>query len=412
MSSEWLNGFVAQHGLGLGLIAVFIGGLLLNLTPCVYPMIPVTIAFFSGQAAFSRSRPAWALGRAALLACCYVLGLSLSYAVLGAIAASTGALLGAWLQQPVVLLAVASIMVGLSLSMFGLYDLRPPRVITQRLGQASAGMWGAVGMGMVVGLVAAPCIGPFVLGLLLLISQLGNPIAGFLLLFVLGLGMGLPYVILGIWASRIGHLPKAGAWLVWSKKLLGVVLWALALHFIRPLLPPQAVRWLWVGLLVGAGAYLGWGERTPSRGAAFRWIRWLIGGALVAVAAIVAWPQPQATASVGWIPYSEAALAQAQREHRPIVIDVYADWCLPCVEMDHVTFRHADVVQALSTVATLRLDVTREVPEEGEALLERSQVFGAPTVLLFDSTGKERKDLRLLGFVAPEEFLERLSRIQ
>jgi len=253
---------------------------------------------------------------------------------------------------------VALVVIALALSMFGLYDLRPPQILTRRLGQASAGFCGAFVMGMVIGLVAAPCIGPVVLGLLLLIGQLGDPVAGFLLFFVLGLGMGLPYVVLGMAAHRIGHLPKTGVWLVWSKRALGVVLLGVALFFLAPLLP-----------------------------------------------------RPQATSPVAWAPYTDAALEQAQREQRPILIDIYADWCLPCVEMDHVTFRHPDVGAALAGISTLRLDVTDEVSAEGQRLIQRYRVYGAPTILVFDRTGKERTDLRILGFMTPDEFLEVLRQI-
>ena len=346
----WLNDVIQRHGLWWALPAVFLGGLALNLTPCVYPMIPVTLAFFSSQAAGAWRRTAW-------LACCYVLGISLNYALLGVLAAQTGALFGSWLQQPIVIVGVALVVVALALSMFGLYDLRPPQALTRRMGQASAGFWGAFVMGLVVGLVAAPCIGPVVLGLLLLIGQLGDPAAGFLLFFVLGLGMGMPYVVLGMAAHRIGRLPKAGAWLVWSKRALGVVLLGVALFFLTPLLPrPQAM-----------------------------------------------------TSPVAWVPYTEAALEQAQRAQRPILIDIYADWCLPCVEMDHVTFHHPDVARALASVATLRVDATREVSPEAERLLERHHVYGAPTLLFFDRSGRERLDLRLEGFATPDEFLERLE---
>jgi thiol:disulfide interchange protein DsbD len=402
---DWLSGVVSRQGLWVGLVAVFLGGLALNFTPCVYPMIPVTLAFFSGQAAGS-------LRRAFLLAFLYVLGISFNYALLGVLAAKTGALFGSWLQQPAVLTGSAAVIVALSLSMFGLYDLRVPHTLTRRLGHTSAGLWGAFVMGLVVGLVAAPCIGPFVLGLLLLVSQLANPAAGFLLFFVLGLGMGLPYMVLGVAANRVGRLPKAGMWLVWSKQVLGVVLLGLALYFVRPLLPAHVVQLIVTGLLLGAGVYLGWLDRTEALGQWFVWGRRLVGSVLVLVAIAVGWPRPQAGPPVVWAPYSEAIFEQAQRDRRPILIDIYADWCLPCVEMDHVTFRHPDVVQALGSVATLRLDVTSEVPPEGEALLERHHIYGAPTVLVFDRSGNERKDLRLTGFVKPDEFLQRLKQIQ
>ncbi len=404
---DWLSDLVSRHGLWVGLIGVFLGGLALNLTPCVYPMIPVTLGFFSSQAS-------GAVGRTALLALLYVLGISVNYALLGVVAAKTGVLFGSWLQQPVVLIAITVVMVALALSMFGLYELRLPYAVTRHLGQASAGLWGAFVMGLVVGLVAAPCIGPFVLGLLLVVGRLANPIAGFLLFFMLGLGMGLPYVVLGMAANRIGRLPKAGEWLLWSKKALGLVLLGVALYFVRPLLPPRATWLAAVSLLVAAGVYLGWLERSQRRGHAFMWIRRLIGSTLILVAVIVAWPRmPSAKApAVTWVPYSEAVFAQAQRRQRPILIDIYADWCLPCVELDHTTFRHADVVQALSSVTTLRLDVTRAVSPEGEKLLERYHVYGAPTVLVFDRTGQERQDLRVLGFVRPATFLELLKKLE
>jgi len=346
------------------------------------------------------------------LASVYVLGISLNYALLGIVAAHTGALFGSWLQQPLVLIGIAVVIVALSLSMFGLYDLRLPEVLTRRFGHASTGLWGAFVMGLVVGLVAAPCIGPFVIGLLLLVSHLGNPAVGFALFFTLGLGMGLPYVVLGATAQRIGQWPKAGEWLRWSKKALGVVLLGLALYFIRPLLPKPLLGWAVTGLLLGAGVYLGWLERTPRRGRWFVWIRRCVGSALVLAAAAWWWPwSPSGAPSVSWVPYSEAAFTQAQREGRPILIDVYADWCLPCVEMDHVTFRHPSVVRELASVATLRLDVTSEISPEGEALLERFDVYGAPTILFFDRAGAERTTLRLSGFARPDEFLQRLRQI-
>ncbi|MBI4341909.1 MAG: thioredoxin family protein [Candidatus Omnitrophica bacterium] len=350
-SLDWLNQVISQQGLWIGLIAVFFGGLALNLTPCVYPMIPVTLAFFGGQSGST-------LRRGVLLPCAYVLGIALNYAVLGLVAAKTGALFGSWLQQPVALLGIAAMVVALALSMFGLYELRVPSAITRRMGQASAGLWGAFLMGLLVGVVAAPCIGPFVLSLLLFVSRLADPIAGFLLFFVLGLGMGAPYIILGLAAQRVSRLPKAGAWLVWSKRLLGVVLLGLAFYFVRSLLPRSA-------------------------------------------------PAP----GVAWIPYTEAALEAARRDQRPVLVDVYADWCIPCVEMDHTTFRHPDVVHALAGVATLRVDATHEISPDAERLLERHQVYGAPTVLLFDRRGAERRELRLTGFIRPKEFLERLRPI-
>ena len=398
---------VEQHGLFLALPLVFIGGLLLNLTPCVFPMIPVTLSFFSSQAVESGRR-----GRTAWLACSYVLGLALTYAVLGFVAARTSALFGAWLQQPIVLFVLAAVVVGLALSMFGLYELQIPQAIVGRLGTASAGAWGACVMGSLVGVVAAPCVGPFLAGLLLVVSRLQNPAAGFLLFLCLGLGMGAPYVALSLATDRVRRLPKAGPWLSWVKQVLGVILFGVALFLLAPALPAVVTKALLVLLLVGAGGFLGWLASSAGQARAFIAFRRTIGVVLLIAAVFLVVPRRPAGPAVAWVPYSEVALERAQREQRPILIDVYADWCLPCVEMDHTTFRNPEVVRALAQVATLRVDATRGVSEDGERLLERYQVFGAPTGLFFDRTGRERTALRLLGFVTPAEFLERLRQIQ
>jgi len=403
LHADWLQHVVSEHGLGLALPAVFAGGLLLNLTPCVFPMIPVTIAFFTQQAA-------GAVRRTAVLALAYVVGISLCYATLGLAVAKAGSLFGAWLQHPAVLAGLAGVVVVLSLSMFGLYELRPPRVLVERMGQTPAGVPGAFVMGLVVGVVAAPCIGPFVLGLLVVVGQLARPAIGFLLFFMLGLGMGLPYLVLGVAANRMSHLPRSGEWLVWMKKVMGVALLGVALYLLWPLAPPGAIRWAVVGWLCGSAVYLGWLERSQG-GRSFVRMRRAVGVVGLAAALAIGWPRAPHGPRVAWQPYTAAALEQALRERRPVVIDVYADWCVPCVEMDHVTFRHARIVEALASSATLRLDATRGVSADAEALFDRYDVFGVPTVLLFDRSGAERRDLRVLGFVSPEEFLVRLGRL-
>src|SRR3989338_805444 len=192
----WLSEIISQRGIWVGLLAVFTGGLALNLTPCVYPMIPVTVAFFTQQASGSKLHTA-------RMAALYVVGLSPSYAAPGAVTVTAGALFGSWLQHPAVVLTIAAGIVALALSMFGLYELRLPSVVTQRLGRVPAGAAGAPLMGGAVGFIAAPCIGPFVASLVLFVAQRGSPWFGFLLFFTLGLGMGLPYLILGMAAQHV-----------------------------------------------------------------------------------------------------------------------------------------------------------------------------------------------------------------
>ena len=225
--------------------------------------------------------------------------------------------------------------------------------------------------------------------------------------------MGLPYMVLGIAANQISRLPKAGAWLLWSKHVLGVVLLGLALYFIKPILPPTMTRVLIVVLLGCAGGWLGWLSRVEKERSWFRVGRRIVGSLTIAAAVMFAWPKPAAGPLVAWAPYSEEALEQAQRDGKAILIDVYADWCLPCVEMDHTTFRDARIAQLLSSsIVPLRVDVTRDVAPEAETLLQRYDIFGAPTVLLFDRAGNERQELRVSGFIGSNELLDRLRRLQ
>jgi len=394
--------------IGVWFFAAFFGGLALNLTPCVFPMIPVTMAFFSAQSSGRLRHILW-------LGLVYVIGMSLTYAALGSIVAATGALFGSALQHPLVLSAVAVMIVGLALSMFGLYELRPPSWFLQRFGQASTGAIGALVMGLSVGIIAAPCIGPFVVSLLLFVGQLGRPLIGFALLFVMGLGMGLPYVVLGVTARRISQWPKAGAWLVWTKQALGVVLVGLALYFVRPVLAPLLVRWLTVAVLMGGGVYLGWMSSAHLKGRA-NWIRWIVGLAMIVagLATIPALPSSAPKPTIAWEPFTSAKLAQAKAQGRPALVDLYADWCVPCVELDHVTFHHPSVVAALASagVVALRIDATRDIPPEAEALVEHYQIIGVPTILLFDAQGRERPELRVTGFIEPAQLVDLLRHLE
>ena len=393
----WLASLLQSDAPWLWFLAAFLGGLALNLTPCVYPMIQVTLAFFSGQTTggvLSRAR----------LAFLYVLGMSLTYALLGLAAARTGMLLGSWLQNPAVLIAVALLITGLAMSMFGLYELRLPGWLAQRFGQASPGNLGALAMGLGVGLIAAPCIGQFVLSLLVLVGQRAQLWLGFGLFLTVGFGMGLPYIVLSVYGNRLARWPKAGPWLVWVKRLLGMVLIGLALYFVRPLVGPIAFGWALVGWLLFAGIYLGWIDRTPFAGRRV-WIKRGVGLACAALA-LASVPASEVEKSlIAWEPYTAERFEQAQQQGRPVLVDVYADWCMPCVELDHVTFRNPLVAQRLGEFVALRIDATREVSPAAQGLLDRYGIYGVPTVLLFDAAGKERQDLRITGFVNPEELL-------
>jgi len=381
----------------------FLGGLALNLTPCIYPLIPIpiTVSFFAGQA---QQR----VGRTAVLAICYVLGLAITYSTLGLIASLTGGMLGAALQQPWVPVVLALVVAALGLSLCGLFEFRVPAVFTSRLGTARTGAVGAFVMGLTIGIVAAPCIGPFVLGMLLYVGQLGRPVVGFWLFFALALGLGLPYLFLGIFAGQLHRLPRSGAWLTWVKQVLGCVLFGVALYLVFPLLPDTVGHWAIVVLLIGCGLYLGWVSRADLHGG-WLWARRAVGIVLVLIALSV---RPSAAVSpspIAWLPYTASVLNGTSG--KPVLVDVYADWCIPCHEMDATTYRDPHVVDHTRAFTMVKLDATELNPTE-EAFIERYQVIGVPTLLAFDGQGHERPELRRTGYISADELLGVLQSLQ
>jgi len=402
-SGNTVGRWVSELGWTAAIALIFLGGLGLNLTPCVYPLIPITLAYFGGQAA---GRPS----RTFSLASVYVLGMCVTYSALGVVAATTGSILGSALQSPFALGFVALVLVALALSMFGFYDIQVPSALRQRIG-SKPGYGGAMFMGLTVGLVAAPCIGPFVVSLLAYVGQTGSPLLGFLLFFVLALGLGLPYLVLGGLSGAASGLPRAGAWMEWVKKVFGCVLIAMAFYFVNPLLPPLVARWSLPIVLALSGLYLGFVEGSPIRTAGFRVTRFATSAICIALAAALLVP-PAAADGVRWEPYTDEALASATAAGKPVIIDFTAAWCLPCKEMDHLTFADGRVVGASGGFTWLKADITGVSTEPVRALLKKHQVLGAPTIMFIGSDGVERRDLRLTGFEDANGFLSRMERVR
>lgn len=390
---------------GRGLFSTFLflllGGLALNLTPCVYPIIPITIGFFGGQAQGKTGRP---VGLAAV----YVLGMALTYSALGVAAALSGKLFGSALQSPWVLSGIAVVMVVLSLSMFGLYDINPPRFLMNRAG-AKTGFGGSFGMGLLVGVVAAPCLGPFVLGLLTFVAAKKDPLLGFGMFFVLSLGLGLPFLFLASFSGALSRLPRAGAWMVEIKKVFGFVLLGMAAYFLGYVLPEPLKTWLLPGILAVGGVYVLIGvlrSSIPALARAFVGI----GGALLLAGAVHFAPTPKAPeAALAFAAYDEGRIGAAGK---PAMIDFSADWCAPCHELEDITFADARVRAALNGRALFKADMTRQDSPAAQALASKFQILGMPTIVFLDANGKEIPDSRLVGFEPPDDFLKRLERLK
>src|SRR5690242_9559592 len=347
------------------------------------------------------------------MASMYVVGMAFTYSILGVIAAKSGGLFGAALQNPIVLIVLAAVMVALALSMFGLYEFRVPDALNRFANtstQSTSGLLGALVMGLTMGIVAAPCIGPFVLALLVEVGARGSAAYGFLLFFVLALGLGTPYLILGTFSGALKTLPRSGLWMVTVRKVFGLVLVGMALYFLMPLMG----RWttpIFVIFFAASALYLIFYESGRARPAQFAWVLRALGVGAAIIAVWFGLPK-KVEAEIEWQPYSEAAVAQARSAGKGVIIDAYATWCIPCKELDQITFTDATVKREAERFVTLKLDLTS--PAAGSDAARAKDKFGirgVPTVIFIDGAGREREESRLEGFEKPPLFLGRMKQV-
>jgi len=390
-----------KSGMLLSLIFVFLGGLALNLTPCVYPLIPITVGYFGGQAEGKTSK-------LVMMGLLYVLGMALTYSVIGVVTALSGAVFGALLQNTFVILFIALIFIVLSLSMFGVYEFQLPNWLVMKAGGAKGGLFGAFFMGLTMGIVAAPCIGPFVLGLVTYVAAKADVFTGFLLFFVLALGLGLPYFLLAIFSGKIKQLPKAGEWMEAVKHIFGLLLLGMAAYFVSPILPKEVAYYLLPLFGIIAALYLLFVDKLANKLMGFRIFKTLF--ALVIFALSVFTLIPSEKKSIEWQKFSEEKIVSAKTEGKPVIIDFYADWCIPCKELDAVTFSNAKVIEESKRFSGLKADMTKSVSDEVDALRTKFKIIGVPTTILVDSKGNEVH--RFTGFIKADVFLESLKEVK
>lgn len=348
----------------------FLAGVLLSLTPCVLPMVPILSSIIVGQ------KERVGRGRGLLLALAYSQGMALVYTGLGVAAGLLGQGLAAYLQHPWVVLAFAALMVLLALSMFGLYELRLPVAVQSWLGQGSNRLPGGkfvsvFAMGVVSALIVSPCVSAPLAGALLYISQTRDVVLGGGALYAMAWGMSLPLLLVGVSAGSL--LPRAGAWMTAVKALFGVLMLGMAVYVAQPAWPYLKTQVL--GMEVPASTHR----------------------------SVLPFKRVHSVAEL------DAAIAQARADGRAVMLDFYADWCVSCIEMERDTFADALVQSRLKGVVLLQADVTLNSADD-RALMQRFGLFGPPGILFFNAQGEEQAQARVIGFQNAQAFLLSLQR--
>ncbi len=410
------------------IVSFFFGaGLLLALTPCVFPMIPILSGIIVGRGHKITRRHAFMLSLA------YVQGMAITYAAAGVAAGYSGNLISNALQTPWVLGSFAALFVILSLSMFGFYELQMPGALQSKLTNASnklhgGHLSGVFLMGALSAIIMGPCVAAPLAGALLYIGQTHDAVLGGVALYVLALGMGVPLLLIGSSAGVL--LPKAGAWMEAVKRFFGVLLLGLAIWIVSPVIPVTAQMLLWAALLIFSGIYLRALDPLPHHvGAARRMVKGVgILALLLGVAYLIgalsgsrdmlrplgnigrATAETTATlkfSRVASIAELDASIAKAGGGM--VMLDFYADWCVSCKEMERFTFSDAEVQAKLKSAVLLQADVTANSAED-KALLKRFGLYGPPGILFFDAKGVELSNFRVVGYQDSTQFLKTLQR--
>jgi thioredoxin:protein disulfide reductase len=385
------------HGYSFAFATMFVGGFLTSLTPCVYPLIPITVSLCGARGDdVPRSR-------AMTLAACYVGGIGVMYASLGVGFALAGKAFGTFMANPWVIVPIAVVFVAMAASMFGAFELNLPPALAQRLSSVGGkGFGGAFAMGLVGGIIAAPCTGPTLVSALTFVATTRSVAVGGSLLFTYALGMGVLFFAIAAFAIA---LPKSGAWMEAVKSIFGIVMLVAALYFLRNVVPAlmhygrPTPRFLAANVSVALlGLALGAVQLSFHDGAA-KIARKALGVALVVGGLFggIAWaltPKPLA-----WTYGEKAGLAAARAAHKPALLDFYADWCIPCKEMDVKTFDK--VSDELARFQLVKIDCTNDDDPVVVDTVKRYDAQTRPTVIVIDSDGKIAK--KFDGVVSAEE---------
>lgn len=411
----------ASFGLFGVLIAAFAWGFVTSLTPCVYPMIPVTMSVIGAGSAGNAYR-------GFLLSVVYVLGMSLIYAMFGLFAAMTGGLFGSNVNHPAVRVIVALVFTVLALSMFDLYYIQVPAFIRNRLDKAGgSGILGVFITGAVSGAVVSPCVGPMLVSLLVYIATVGDKLQGFLIMWSFSLGLGMLFLMVGTFSGFMASLPKAGSWMETMKHVFGVILLGIALYYIEPLLP-ENLFWLFTGiLLIGTGVFAGAFDQINADSSVRDRLAKVVG--IVCLTLGIVYAASFATdgrlfvsgvkstseakiEKIVWIDDEESGLSRAKLTQQPIMIDFSADWCAACKKLEKETFTHPDVIREAEGLVCIKIDCTDTKDSRVKALQKKYGVHGLPTIVFLTSSGKIMPGRSIMEFIGPEQMVSNMRQAQ
>ncbi|BCD61999.1 thiol:disulfide interchange protein DsbD [Nitratiruptor sp. YY08-26] len=424
---ESIAATLKHESLGIVLLTFFGFGLLLALTPCVFPMIPILSSLIVGAKNMNAKK-------AFFYSLVYVLAMSMTYTVAGVLAGLFGANLQSTLQNPVVITLFALIFVALAMSMFGFYEIGLPASWQTKLTKTSdeagskGGIIGVAIMGFLSALIVGPCVAPPLAGALIYIGQTGDAVLGGLALFAMSLGMGMPLLLIGTGAGKF--MPKPGGWMEAVSKVFGVVMLGVAIWMLDRILPAQVTMLLWAALFIGSAVYLRALEGIEPGAHWFIYFKKSVGiiifiygvilmiGAFSGATSLIK-PLANLSSSKPLQNIEKKELFQEVKEYqefekivkstkKPVLLDITAKWCASCKELEHNTFSDPKVQQKMEQFLTLRLDVTDNSPSDKE-FLKKFGLYGPPAILFFDSNGKEKRGLRIIGYKSPEEFLQILD---
>lgn len=428
--SSRIAGLFSGDNLALVLISFFGFGLLLSLTPCVFPMIPILSGIIVNHGhALSHLR-------AFVLSLAYVLGMAVTYAAIGVAAGLSGTLLSAALQNAWVLGSFALVFVVLAMSMFGFYELQLPAALQARVSDTANRQGGSLPaialMGALSALIVGPCVAAPLAGALLYIAQTGDAVLGGTALFVMSLGMGVPLLLVGAFSRSL--LPKSGPWMEGVNKFFGVLMLATALWLVSPVIPLWLQMFGWALLMVVPAIFLHALDPLPPHARGLQrlgkglGVVLLLGGAAMLMGVLGGARDPlqplgflrggtaaAETHETAWqrvatVEHLDARLAEAKTAGKPVMLDFYADWCVSCKEMERFTFSDPKVAARMNQMLLLQADVTANSPADA-ALLKRFGLFGPPGIIFWNAKGIQQDDLRVIGFQTADTFLPTLERV-